>query len=160
MRRGSAKRCSRLSLSALVLLGAAHCVDRPNAPPPDTSGVERVLEEIISADNRGDVEAIARLYAADAMLIPPGGPPVAGREAILRRYRQGFSQFSMEVSFQPAETVVAGDWAYNMGRTSGTLSWRDDRPPTPLNDDYLMVLRRSPDGNWQIFRLIWNSAGE
>lgn len=148
-----------VGVSAFVVLILTAC-----SRPPDLEGekaaVEQTLREIIAADNRGDLEAIVNLYAPDAVLIPPDENPVTGREAIRRRYSDGFSQFSMEVSFDSAETVLAGEWAFNRGKTTGTLIWLDGRPPTPLNDDYLMILEKSPRSGWQIHRLIWNGGGD
>ncbi|HSR53892.1 MAG TPA: nuclear transport factor 2 family protein [Acidobacteriota bacterium] len=141
----------------LIALAAASssCMPQHRDASQGSAGVEETLAAIIAADKRSDVEAIVGLYTEDAVLIPPEGPSVYGRDAIRQRYSEGFEQFSMDVAFKSEETVVAGEWAYNRGQTVGTLIWHDDREPTPLNDAYLMIRKRGPDG-WLIHRLIWN----
>jgi ketosteroid isomerase-like protein len=63
----------------------------------------------------------------------------------------------MEVSLSSDELEVCGDWAFNRGSTRGRLIWHDGNNPTPLNDKYLMILRRQPDKGWKIARLMWSN---
>ena len=123
----------------------------------ETARVRKVLEEIIAADNSANVERIVALYEEDALLLPPAGPAVVGKDAIKERYRQGFEKAKLEVAFHSEETHVTGDWAFDRGLTRGRNVWRDGRAPTKFEHKYLMILRRRPDGGWKIARLIWNN---
>ena len=120
--------------------------------------VESVVRGIIAADNAGDLDAVVAHYADDAVLLPPNGRIVEGKEAIRERYRTGFERFRFEVSITLKETKVSGDWAFNRGVTKGRLVPLAGGEARSLNDQYLMILRRMPDGAWKIARLIWNSA--
>ncbi len=120
--------------------------------------VESVVRGIIAADNAGDLDAVVAHYADDAVLLPPNGRIVEGKEAIRERYRTGFERFRFEVSITLKETKVSGDWAFNRGVTQGRLVPLAGGEARSLNDQYLMILRRMPDGAWKIARLIWNSA--
>lgn len=133
----------------------------PLQPPSEVAlvaEVEIVVKGIIAADNAGDLEAVLAHYADDAVLLPPNGPIVEGKDAIRERYRAGFEQFRFDVSIAISETKVSGEWAFNRGATQGKLIPHDGGDAVTLNDQYLMILRRMPGGAWKIARLIWNSA--
>ncbi len=155
--RCAAEAGSRATL-ALLLVAVACAAEHRDAT--QLTAVRQVIERVIAADNAGDVDAVMAQYAADAVLLPPGAPAVAGAAAIRARYAAGFQQFRLEVAFESHETRVAGDWAFDRGVTRGRLVWHDGRPPTPLADHYLMVLIRQPDGAWKIARLMWSPTAE
>jgi uncharacterized protein (TIGR02246 family) len=117
--------------------------------------VRATVSAIIAADNEGDVEKVARLYAPDAVLMPPGGEPVEGLAAIRAHYGSLFSRFSLRASLDSRETVVSGDWAFDRGTTDVVSTSKQTGETTEAHDKYLMVLRREEDG-WRIARLIWN----
>lgn len=123
----------------------------------DMAQVKDVLKQIIAADNAMDVDRIASLYEEDAINLPPNGPAVQGRAAIKERYRSGFAQAKLELSFISEETHVGGDCAFDRGITKGRNVWRNGDPPTEFEHKYVMLLRRQADRSWKIARLIWNS---
>jgi ketosteroid isomerase-like protein len=96
-------------------------------------------------------------YADDAITMPPNDNIVIGKAAIAARYKAGFAKFKMEVSLSSDELEVCDDRAFNRGKTSGRLIWHDGSNPTPLNDKYLMILRRQADKSWKIARLMWSN---
>jgi ketosteroid isomerase-like protein len=51
---------------------------------------------------------------------------------------------------------VAGDWAYDRGNYTLTVT---PKPGKPMEESgkYLAVCKRQPDGSWKISRLIYNS---
>ncbi len=147
-------------LAAGMPSGAAGETPAPAAAEEegDEAAIRRLLEEIIAADNRGDLETVADLYADDALLLPPGSPPVRGREAIRAHYTAIFNASRLKLAAESLETLVAGDWAIDRGVTAGLVIPKETGEPRTVNDAYLMILRRDPDGAWRIWRLIWNAA--
>ena len=54
--------------------------------------MKAVVQAYLEAFNRGDAEAVAALYAEDAMVEDPvGSPPKRGRQAILEFYREAIA---------------------------------------------------------------------
>lgn len=133
----------RILMLAAALLG-----------PPEEA-VRAVASAIIEADNQGDLEKVLRLYTSDAVLMPPGGEPVEGLDAIRAHYGSLFSRFSLRASLVSRETIVSGDWAFDRGTTGVVSTSKVTGETTEARDKYLMVLRREEDG-WRIARLIWN----
>src|SRR5262245_11794615 len=98
---------SRLCVLLIAALFAVLSVLAQAAVEGDeTARVRKVLEEIIAADNSANVERIVALYEEDALLLPPAGPAVVGKDAIKKRYRQGFEKVKLEVAFHFEETHV------------------------------------------------------
>ncbi|MEZ4456375.1 MAG: SgcJ/EcaC family oxidoreductase [Gemmatimonadales bacterium] len=126
---------------------------------PGARAVRAVAEGIIAADNARDLERVLGYYAPDAVLLPPGEPPVQGRAAIRPRYEGLFARFDPAIVARVDEVCVDGDLAYVRGHNGGRLVAREGGTSRALDDTYLMVLRRSGEGNWQISQLMWHPAG-
>jgi len=140
-------------LLALLLAGAG-------AAP--TTGVEadvrRAAQGIIAADNTSDIEGVLGFYAADAILMPPGEAPVQGQAAIRQRYEALFAAYAPAIEGRIDELAVDGATAFVRGHNGGRLIPRAEALPRELDDVYLMLLRRAPDGAWRISHLIWHRA--
>jgi uncharacterized protein (TIGR02246 family) len=142
-----------------ALLGAlaavlAGCGAEVRAPETGSRGaIEATVDRYVTASNEGDAEALAALYADDALLLPPDHEPIVGREAIVEFWRQG-TDSGLEVSTLRLE--VDGDVAYLIGRYR--------LPPTPDEDadsgQYVLCLKRQTDGAWKLTADIWNGSGE
>lgn len=147
---------------ALLLAGAAAgaaAVAAPASAGADRSAeVRAVAEGIIAADNARDVSRVLDYYAEDAVLMPPGEPPVRGKAAIRPRYEKLFAQFLPEIESRIDEIRVDHDWAFAAGMNGGRLVPRDGGEARALNDAWLMVLRRDGAPGWKIARLIWHPA--
>lgn len=99
------------TLSGLTLAG--FLLATPSAP----TETERFFARLMTADNKGDVEVVASCYHEDAVLMPPSGPPIQGRDLIKERYRSLFETARLEVTLVSDELHVFGDWAASRGRT-------------------------------------------
>jgi uncharacterized protein (TIGR02246 family) len=150
-------------VSLLILCGGAAIGDRPGRAgqadlPADLTAIRAVTSGIIAADNTGDAAAVIWFYADDAVLLPPNGAPVVGKDAIRARYEEGFQHFRFAISSSSEETHVFGDWAFDRGTTRGKTIPKADESSRQIHDQYVMILHRQPSGTWKIARLIWNAA--
>jgi uncharacterized protein (TIGR02246 family) len=132
----------------------AGCGPGPSAPEAASRGaIEAMVDRYVAASNEGDAEALAELYADDALLLPPDHEPIHGREAIVEFWRQGTDE-GLEVS--PLRLEVNGDVAYMVGRYR--------LPPTEAESadsgQYVLCLKRQADGAWKLTADIWNGSGE
>lgn len=146
-------------VTILAVWGSVSCGSERRRPIEDdqTASVRSVIARIIRADNAGDLEAVVGLYAEDAILLPPGDAPIRGLSAIREHYARIFDANELEVAFDSEETVVAGDWAFDRGTTTGWVRPRSGGAPVSIDDKYVMILRRDPERGWLISRLIWNA---
>jgi uncharacterized protein (TIGR02246 family) len=144
-----------LVLAAIAAAGAVpqmECV----AEAPSVRGVRAVADGIVAADNRRDLAAVLEFYAPDAILMPPGEPPVTGRERIKPRYEQLFAAYSPSITTEVHEACTESDMGFVRGRNTGTFVPRSDGAARDLDDAFLMLLRRDAHGVWRISHLIWH----
>ena len=110
------------------------------------------MDQYVAASNQGDAAALTALYAEDALLLPPDHEPIHGREAIGEFWEQG-TDTGLEISALRLE--VDGDVAYLVGRYR--------LPPTDQENadsgQYVLCLKRQPDGAWKLTADIWNGSG-
>jgi uncharacterized protein (TIGR02246 family) len=139
------------------MLAAAWVTACGRPEPPAVAGsrqaIEAAVERYVAASNEGDADALAALYADDAMLLPPDHEPIRGRQAIGDFWRQGTDE-GLRVTTLKVE--VEGDIGYLVGRYN--LPPTDEEPAD--SGKYVMCLRRQRDGSWKLTADIWNRSGE
>lgn len=152
----SARMTGIVSLPACVLILALlpGCAGGPPATDPaGRQAVESAIQRYVEASNRGDVAALASLYAEDAMLLPPDHEPIQGREAIRAFWRQG-TDTGLAVTNLAVE--VNGNLGYLVGQYH--LPATDEEPAD--SGKYVMCLKRQRDGSWKVTADIWNQSGD
>ncbi len=139
------------------------------APPPepkrdvsaDIAAIKALNDKIAAAFNSNDAAAVAAAYADDAVMMDPNQAPIEGKSAIQAAYEaRAKENASMSIastfSFTPLETQVVGDWAYDRGTYTVTLTPKSGKP-TERSNKYLTIYKRQPDGSWKVYRDISNS---
>ena len=147
---------SRHVVIAAVLLALSACAPRT----PDTAADEAALKADpkawMDAFNAGDADAIAALYADDAMLMAPGTAAVVGPAAIRELIARDIaSSKGGGLTFHDDSNTgvgVSGD----TGWVSGTYSVTDASGAVVDKGKYLSISRRI-NGDWQMIRDTWNS---
>jgi uncharacterized protein (TIGR02246 family) len=133
--------------------------------------IARIREQWVQHWNVGDMQAILQNYAADAVLLPPNGQRVSGREAISKYLQQIRGAGVGTLSLQSVECYVAGSLAYDSGWLEYTKGGAAPNAPHqvspsasaappdhPVEGNYLVVLRREPDGRWLIVQHAFTEA--
>lgn len=124
---------------------------------PAETAIRRTIQNIIAADNARDLERVVALYAQDAVLLPPGLPPISGRDAIRERYRGLYANSLPNLNQSIEEITVRDDWAYVRGRTFGLFPAGPNQPARQIDDKFVMILTRD-GGEWRVARLMWNTS--
>ena len=154
----------KASLCALTLicLVLAACQPAPQsaqkaASQADLSQINTLRDQFAAAYNAGDASAVARLYTDDAIMLPAHQPAVEGRQAIQASLQTTFQSHTAKMVITPLETQVFGDWAYDRGAFSVTVTPKAGGKPVEDAGKYLVMLKRLPDGSWRVHRHIDNS---
>lgn len=116
------------------------------------AGIEAGLKKFSEAVAKGDAAALAKLYTTDAEILPPGSPPVKGREGIEKAFASLVSQFK-KISFQTREVHPMGNLALEVS------SWKLEDASGKGPEGKGMVLWKKVGGTWQLHRDIWNDNG-
>jgi ketosteroid isomerase-like protein len=106
-----------------------------------------------------DADAVAAVYADDAIEMPPNEPAVAGKSAVADKYASFFEQGVGADAF--TVTSVEIDGMEDVAFDRGTWSWTGTPPgmSEPMTDSgkYMAIARRQEDGAWLWTAVIWNS---
>ena len=74
-----------------------------------------------------------------------------GTQAIQAVLEDFFKQNAARITHTPLETEVAGDWAYERGSITETVTPKSGKP-MEKSLKYLVILKRQPDGSWKVYR--------
>lgn len=148
-------RCSLL----LVGLPLAAC----QAPAPDLAAEGAALMQL--SREWSDLVASAPVddwisfWADDAVVMPPGLPPLEGRAAIREYVVAAEAIPGFNISWEPVSVQVAasGDMAYMIERNVTTVSDSLGNPIT-THGKVVTVWRKAPDGSWLNVVDMWNEA--
>lgn len=146
---------ARLIAAATILSGCTA------APDLDAEGqalmqLSRDWSAMVPA---GDWDTMIEYWAPDAVMMPPGTPPLLGREAI-RAYVEAAGQIpGFSISWEPVSVHVAasGDMAYMIERNVVTVSDSLGNPMS-THGKVVTVWRKDADGNWKNVVDMWNES--
>jgi len=126
---------------------------RARAGAADATGrqaVTQVIDAYLGAYRRNDADAIAGLYANDAVLLPPGHPLVRGRDDIRIYWKggmeSGFAMDTVRIEVAPGSGYVVGRYYVPPDGDDGAETGK-----------FVIALRREADGVWRITADIWNA---
>jgi ketosteroid isomerase-like protein len=111
-----------------------------------------------SAYARRDADALASFYDENAVLLPPGAPPVKGRAAIRAYFANDVAEAAKAgISFVLGPDPQGGISGY-FGWASGTYVAKDKTGKVVETGKYLSVSQKK-GGKWLYVRDTWNSDG-
>jgi uncharacterized protein (TIGR02246 family) len=116
----------------------------------EIGAINRQFEE---AARKGDVDRLASLYTPDAIVLPPDGPLVRGRDGIKQMWGTVAREMGLkDVRLDTVDFEQAGDTGYEVGEA--TLTVASGKAVVKF-----VVVWKKVDGQWRIHRDIWNTKG-
>ncbi|MDX1531299.1 MAG: SgcJ/EcaC family oxidoreductase [Rhodothermales bacterium] len=114
-------------------------------------GIEKANRKFMEAVAAQDADALAGLYTANAMMLPPNSEPVQGRDAIKERIASMFAAGVDGLELETEEVRTMGNYAHELG--SGTV-----RAGGEVVDEFKFSVLWVKDGDaWRLHRDMWNS---
>jgi ketosteroid isomerase-like protein len=151
-------------MPALVLLAGCDS-GSPAVDNIDVAAMEAARDSLIDADlafsalaqEQGLPAAYLQYLAEDAVQLPDGDLPIAGKDAIYANIIAVVESGQFELSWEPfaAEVSAAGDLGYTWGAYY-FAALDDDGQRVSYEGKYANVWQRLADGNWQILLDISN----
>ena len=124
---------------------------------PDIAAINALQRQADEAVKSGNTEGYVALLTDDAVLMPPGGPPLSGKNEIRAWGQQFANQFMVEsYSSVDHEVIVSGDWAFRRSGITWALRPRSGGEVIIQTGKFIIIYRRQPDGSWKIARDIFN----
>jgi ketosteroid isomerase-like protein len=116
-----------------------------------------LLQSYASAVNASNSAAYAKLFAQDAIRMPPGANPEYGPEAIQKGEQADYDVARWEVKFTPRNALaIADDWVYGIADVDVSTVAHVDGTRSQFRLTATWLLHREPSGNWSIQRQMWN----
>jgi uncharacterized protein (TIGR02246 family) len=124
----------------------------------EQSAIRAVDAELVAALNARDVERWLRCFAPDAKLMPPGAPPVAGREAIRTFVAELLTipDFSVAHHLESVEVSRGGDLGWVSYTYELTIRDAGGSPVVDRGKD-ITGYRKAADGRWLVVVDMWSA---
>ena len=132
------------------------------APKVDLAAEEKAIRDLdaqwVNSVAAKDTAAISKLYATDALFMPPNMQALGGRAGAQKGWGGMFSMLGFGLTFGPTKIVVAqaGDIAYDIGTYTFTMT--GPKGPVEEKGKYLVVWKKQ-DGQWKVAADMFNSDG-
>jgi uncharacterized protein (TIGR02246 family) len=124
----------------------------------DQSQIRLLSQTWIEAMRAKDIDRLLSMIDDNAVFLPPGSPPVRGRDEITNMLRTFFSRCDPEQSIDIGEIKICGDWAFAWGAETMKATPVNGGSPLTMRGHGLSILRRQPAGFWKFARGINNLA--
>jgi ketosteroid isomerase-like protein len=133
-----------------AILGLTGCA---NGPPPvsqakDLAAISAYNERYLKAINAGDVATLSALTVEDHIMMIPNRPILAGKANNDDANKRAAAQFDIRETWQPLDTVVSGDLAYQRGTFGTTVTPKSGGVSRTSDGKFLRIYRRQKDGSW------------
>lgn len=123
----------------------------------DLAAIQAFNRQYLQAINSGDSSALSRLTSEDHVMLAPNRSPLTGKAANVAAMKKAFELFTIQESWTPLETKIAGDWAYQRGTYHVKATPKNGGASTTSTGNFLRIYQRQPDGSWSLTRDMFNS---
>ena len=119
--------------------------------------VQTLCQAYATAVNASDSHAYSKLFAEDAIRMPPGRALEYGREQIRAGEQADYDVAALQVRSTPGDALrVADDWIHAIAHIEGTATAHADGAESSFRATKSWLLQRQPSGEWLIARQMWN----
>ena len=151
-------------LTAFALaVGLAACAPAPepaavpDTTAEDTAAIGALRDSWASAYNAGNADALAALYAEDAVRMDNEMPTVTGRDNIRDAFTTQMSASRSTITLTSEETQVIGDRAFDRGTFSASVMPEGGGDAISASGRYIVLLQKQADGSWALTHTIDNT---
>jgi uncharacterized protein (TIGR02246 family) len=139
----------------LAILVSA-CTPKVDAPA-DVQAIKEATTAWDKAWIAGDADALASLYADNAIAMPPNLPARAGKDVLRASSKKYFALFKDENRSLVEDVRVSGNLAVAWGTQETQTTPRAGGSPVQDKSKWITVYQRQPDKSWRILWEMYNS---
>ncbi|MEO1351028.1 MAG: nuclear transport factor 2 family protein [Cyanobacteria bacterium J06635_15] len=116
-----------------------------------------MCEKYQTAVSANDSAAYQKLFAADAIRIPPGSEPEHSPEEISKNEQRDYDVAKWAVQLTPLDTLRIDDrWIYGIAQGNVNTVAFTDGATKSFKTTKTWLLHREDSGEWLIKRQMWN----
>lgn len=126
----------------------------------DKAAIANLWSNYAKYGAEGNLDGWLALHERDAYKMPQDQPmfqPWADVEAQRAKWEKRSQGFNTQMSVEPREIEVLGDYAYSMGTYQQVFTPKAGGAATVFDGKFLTVLHKGSDGTWRILRDCYNS---
>jgi uncharacterized protein (TIGR02246 family) len=106
-----------------------------------------------AAEQRGDANAVASVYADSVITLYNGAPAVHGRDAVTKALADRFAKTNLtNVNYHTDDIMVDGNIAVELGSSVDTKTPKAGGKSVTEKGRYMTVWQKQPDGSWKVVR--------
>ena len=117
--------------------------------------VAGIENQLVAAMNRADYDSVSRIYAADAVIFAPGGPPIVGRQAIASFWRTAAKRGLRTIELQLMDVEGSASQINALGK----YAIRDAQGQL-IDVGKFVATYGNENGRWRLVRDMFNSSME
>jgi ketosteroid isomerase-like protein len=120
------------------------------------SGLLRAHKAYEAAINSNETDRVMAMYDKDAEIFQPGIGIVSGRRNIRKWVNDYFKAYKTHWKKVAIMNFVLGEYGFDEGIDTAVDTPRDGGKPTRSNCKGILIYKKQKNGEWLIFRDIWN----
>jgi uncharacterized protein (TIGR02246 family) len=119
--------------------------------------IETMCEKYQAAVSANDSIAYGKLFAEDAIRVPPGSEPEHGRDEISKNEQKDYDVAKWTVQVTPLEALRIDDrWVYGIAEGNVKTVAYSDGATKSFKTTKTWLFHREDSGEWLIKRQMWN----
>ena len=130
----------------------------------DFERIEELHQADMQASKERDYRALRSIMSDDAVVLPPGGRTIRGRDALDKSFASmagaAVTSDILEYRFDWQEIEICGGFAFEWGYIIGKERNRVTGDITSETYQVMRILQRQSDGGWRVHRTIWNQPAQ
>ena len=143
-------------LCAFLATSCSLSLDPAQKTVKDIGTIEHVREDWAADWNAKRISEIMRLYAPDAVFLQPNSERTTGVESIRALFAKVLAANTPHIAFHGITIEGSDNLAYDSGTYEETIT--SGAATRSTRGDYLLILKRQPDGRWLIVQQAWSDA--
>lgn len=145
-------------LVAAVLLVAGCSNESQPSFADDLAAITGFNERYLASINNEDIAALSALTTDGHIMLPPNREPVVGKAANDAMNGGAFERYEFSETWQPVETVIDGDLAFQRGTFTTIATPRGAGDRLEVSGSFMRIYQRQANGEWRMTRDMFNSS--
>jgi ketosteroid isomerase-like protein len=154
---GAASAVAALAAAA-ALASCGESASRQPTYEQDLAAITAFNARYLGSINDEDIETLASLTTEGHVMLMPGRAPLVGKAANDEANGRAFEQFTFDETWEPVETVISGDLAFQRGTYATTATPRAGGDARTISGNFLRIYQRQSNGEWRMTRDTFNSV--
>ena len=118
---------------------------------------QEMCDKYQDAVNANDSQAYGKLFAADAIRIPPGSKPEHGVDEIAKSEQKDYDVAQWNVKLTPVDALlIEEEWIYGIAHGEVRTVALADGATRSFETTKTWLFHKDDSGKWLIARQIWN----